>query len=77
MVRTMIYLENESHRKLKHLAVERHTSLTALIREAVNVLYQEDMEDLRIGRQRLEDYLHHPEQSIPYAEYRRVRREKG
>ena len=70
MTRTMVYLEDELHRKLKHLAVERRTSLAALIREAVDSLYREDMDDLRIGRQRLADYLKHPERSIPYATYR-------
>ena len=76
MTRTMVYLEDKLHRGLKHLAVERHTSLAALIREAVASLYREDMEDLRIGRQRLAEYTKHPERSIPYAEYR-ARRHRG
>ena len=70
MTRTMIYLQDELHRRLKHLAVERRTSLAALIREAVDALYREDMDDLRIGRQRLRDYLKHPERRISYATYR-------
>ena len=73
MMRTMIYLENELHRRLKHLAVERHTSLAALIREAVGALYREDVDDLRIGKARLTEYLAHPERSIPYASYRTKR----
>ena len=76
MTRTMVYLENDLHRRLKHLAIERQTSLAALIREAVDRLYREDVEDLRIGRQRLADYLEHPEQSIPYASYRTRRHRK-
>lgn len=70
MTRTMVYLEEELHRRLKHLAVERHTSLAALIREAVAAQYWEDVDDLRVGRQRLAEYLKHPERSLPYTVYR-------
>lgn len=73
MTRTMVYLEDDLHRRLKHLAVERRTSLAALIREAVDALYREDVEDLRIGRQRLADYLRHPERGVAYAGYRAKR----
>ena len=73
MTRTMVYLPDELHRGLKHLAVERQTSLAKLVQEAVEVLYQEDLEDLRIGRIRLRDYTKHPEQTIPYAAYRKKR----
>jgi len=76
MTRTMVYLEDKLHRSLKHLAVERHTSLAALIREAVTSLYREDMDDLRVGRRRLAEYTKHPERSIPYAEYRARRQRR-
>lgn len=77
MTRTMVYLENELHRGLKHLAIERHMSLAALIREAVDSLYREDIEDLRIGRQRRAEYLKHPERAIPYEQYRAQRLASG
>ena len=77
MMRTMVYLENELHRRLKHLAVERQTSLAALIREAVDSLYREDLEDLRIGRQRRAEYLRHPDRAIPYERYRAKRLASG
>ena len=70
MTRTMVYLENDVHRQLKHLAVERHLSLAALIREAVATQYREDLEDLQVGRARRLEYLRHPERAIPYARYR-------
>ena len=73
----MVYLENEVHRRLKHLAVERQTSLAALIREAVTSLYREDLEDLRIGRQRRAEYLKHPERVTPYERYRAERLASG
>lgn len=73
MTRTMVYLPDELHQGLKHLAVERRTSLAKLVQEAVEVLYQEDLEDLRIGRQRLHGYLKHPERATSYATYRSKR----
>ena len=73
MTRTMIYLPEGLHRGLKHLAVERATSLTALIREAVEALYREDLEDFQIGRERLKDYVAHPERAVPYAQVRAKR----
>ena len=77
MTRTMVYLENELHRRLKHLAVERRTSLAALIREAVTSLYREDLEDLRIGRQRRAEYLKYPERVTAYDRYRAQRLASG
>ena len=74
MTRTMVYLEDQLHRRLKHLAVERRMSLAALIREAVDSLYREDIEDLRIGRQRLAEYLRHPERGTPLSDYRPPKR---
>jgi len=77
MTRTMVYLEDQLHQNLKHLAVERHTSLAALIREAVASLYHEDLEDLRVGRKRRAEYLKHPERVISYERYRTERLSSG
>ncbi len=74
MVRTMIYLPESLHRNLKHLAIERHTSLTGLVREGVETLYREDLEDLKVGQKRLEELLAHPGKAVSYAEYRNRRR---
>ena len=79
MTRTMVYLPDEVHRNLKHLAIEQGTSLAELIREAVTVLYQEDLEDLKEGRKRLKEALDHPERLIPYHVYlaRRAKRRRS
>ena len=77
MVRTMIYLPESLHRNLKHLAIERRTSLTGLVREGVEALYREDLEDIRIGQKRLKEHLAHPERSISYSEYRSRRRHRA
>ncbi len=36
IVKTMIYLEEGAHQKLKHLAVDEKISMTALLRRIVN-----------------------------------------
>jgi predicted transcriptional regulator len=38
MITTTIALEGETHRRLRHLAVEERTSLRELIREAIDAL---------------------------------------
>ena len=73
MTRTMIYLPDKVHKGLKHLAVERRTSMAKLIQEAVEVLYQEDLDDLKVGHERLQDYLAHPDQGSDYSSYREKR----
>lgn len=73
MKRTMVYLPEPLHRGLKHLAIERHTSLTSLVREGVEALYQEDLEDIRIGENRLKKLLSGRETAAPYMEYHRQR----
>ena len=72
-MRTMVYLPDELHRALKHLAVERRTSFAKLVQEALEVLYREDIKDLRIGRERLKGYLAKPDQVVLYSAYRSKR----
>ena len=51
MIRTTIFLPQDLHANLKHLAVERHCSMADLLREAVEQLYKEDLADLRAARE--------------------------
>lgn len=73
MTRTMVYLSDKVHKGLKHLAIERGTSMAKLIQEAVEALYQEDLDDITVGRERLKDYFAHLEQSSDYSSYREKR----
>ena len=36
IVKTMIYLEEEAHKRLKHMAVDKEVSMTELMRQAVD-----------------------------------------
>ena len=73
MMRTMVYLPEPLHKAIKHLAVERGTSFAKLVQEALESLYKEDIEDLKIGHERLAEYGSHPEKAAAYSTYRAKR----
>ena len=73
MIRTMVYLPEALHKAVKHLAVERGTSLAKLVTEALEALYREDIEDLGMGRERFQAYLKSPEKAVAYSDYRNKR----
>ena len=74
MKRTMVYLPDELHKNLKRLAVERESSLASLVREAVQALYMEDLEDLAHAASFLRSYK--PGSGEDYEAYRVNRRRK-
>ena len=76
MIRTMVYLPGALHKAIKHLAVERQTSIAKLVQEALEALYREDLEDIRIGRERLQDYLKAAEPFSTYETYRKKSRQR-
>ena len=43
MIRTTIYLSDELHDGLKHLAVEKHQSMADLLRQAVQAVYEREL----------------------------------
>ena len=77
MKRTMVYLPDELHKNLKRLAVEQESSLASLVREAVETLYREDIEDLAYAKEFLK--THKPGSGEDYESYRaaRLRKRRG
>ena len=73
MIRTTVYLLEVLHKAIKHLAVERGTSLAKLVTEALEALYKQDIDDLGVGRERLKAYLKHPDKTVFYADYQTKR----
>jgi hypothetical protein len=73
MIRTMVYLPEALHKAIKHLAVERGTSLAKLVTEALEALYKEDIEDLGVGSERLRAYLKNSDHAVSYSDYRAKR----
>jgi len=71
MKRTMIYLSDETHQGLRKLAFEANTSIAELVRRAVDIVYGEDIEDIRDAEEELAKYLANPTSTTGLAELRR------
>ncbi len=69
MIRTSIFLPQDLHTNLKHLAIERHCSMADLLREAVEQLYKENLADLRDARKAWATHSKVAENSVPAREY--------
>ena len=67
-IRTVVDLPETTHRRLKHLAVGRDTSVAHLIREAVDGMVREDSSDVKRARRILRSFR--PGTGVPYATYR-------
>ena len=69
MVRTTIYLPEHLHNSLKHLAVERRSSMAVLLRDAVEEVYQHDMKGLHAAHQAWKAHLKHPGKTVSARQY--------
>lgn len=67
----MIYLPDEIHQGLRKLAFENNTSVAELIRKAVDAVYGEDIEDIRVMEEEIAKYQVHPESATSLEELRR------
>jgi len=74
MKKTMIYLPEETHEGLRELAFENRTSLAELIRQAVDIVYGEDIEDIRDMKEELARYQADSSSAIDLEEYLRQRK---
>ncbi len=74
MKKTMIYLPEETHEGLKGLAFESRTSIAELIRRAIDIVYGEDIEDIRDMENELAKYRADPGSAVELEEYLRQRK---
>ena len=76
MVRTTIYLPEELHSGLKHLAVEMHCPMAELLRKAVEETYEHELGDLRAAQKAWKSHLKSPDKAVPVRGYfaKRVKR---
>lgn len=74
MKKTMIYLPHETHEGLRRLAFEEKTSIAELIRRAVELVYGEDIEDIRDMEEELARYQAKPGSAVELDEYLRQRK---
>lgn len=69
MVRTTIYLPEDVHSGLKHLAVEMHCPMADLLRKAVEKTYGGELEDLRAAQKAWKNHLKNPGKAISAKSY--------
>ena len=74
MKRTMIYLPEPTHQWLRKLAFEANTSVAELIRQAIDIVYGEDIADIQDMEEELAKYRDHPESAIDLERYLRQRK---
>ena len=73
MKKSMVYLSEETYEGLRKLAFEAKTSVAELIRRAVDIVYGEDMEDIRDMEQEIARYQAQPGTALELEEYLRLR----
>ena len=76
MKRTMIYLPEQTHQGLRKLAFEANTSIAELVRQAIDIVYGEDVADIQDMEEELAKYRAHPESAVDlemYLHQRKVR----
>ena len=74
MKRTMIYIPEQTHQGLRKLAFEANTSIAELIRQAVDIVYGEDVTDIQDMEEELAKYRAHPDSAIDLEAYLRQRK---
>lgn len=77
MVRTTIYLPEELHNGLKHLAVEMHCPMADLLRKALEETYSKELEDLRAAQKAWKAHLKRPGKAVSAKEYFAKREKHG
>ncbi|MBI4802534.1 MAG: ribbon-helix-helix domain-containing protein [Elusimicrobia bacterium] len=65
MVRTTIYLPEELHNGLKHLAVEMRCPMADLLRKAVEETYEHELGDIRAAQKAWKSHLINPGKAVP------------
>lgn len=69
MKKTMVYISEESHKGLKKLAFEMNVSIAELIRRAIDIVYGEDIEDIKDMEEELARYQSQLGSAIELEEY--------
>ena len=73
MKKTMVYLSEEMHEGLRKLAFENNTSIAELVRKAVEIVYGDDIDDIKDMEAELARYQAQSGSSVELEEYLRRR----
>jgi Arc/MetJ-type ribon-helix-helix transcriptional regulator len=74
MKKTMVYLGEEMHEGLRKLAFENNTSIAELVRQAIRLVYGEDIEDIKDMEAELAHYKAQSSSAVEVGEYLRRRK---
>jgi len=72
MKKLLVYLDEDFHSDLKELARRKKTSMGALVRYAVDLTFEDDL-DVIAGETALEEYLRDPSSGISLDAYLKER----
>lgn len=73
MKKVLVYFSGELHEGLRELAFRRRTSLSELVRSAVETAYEDELDAIE-GEKGLDEYLSDPGNSISIQDYMAKRR---
>ncbi len=68
MKKLMVYLEDEMHEDLRTLAFKRRTTMAALIRQAIETTFEDELDRL-VSERALEEAARNPESTMTLEEY--------
>jgi len=69
MNRTTIFLTDELHSNLKHLAIEKRCSMAELVRKAVEKVYKQDLKDLKMAQKAWKAHRKNPRGALTSSSY--------
>lgn len=72
MKKLMVYLREDDYEALREFALRKRTSITALVRYAVDKTFEEELDTIA-GEQALEEALRDPSSTMTLEEYMRER----
>ena len=72
MKKLMVYLDDDFHESLKLLALKKKTTMAALVRYAVDLAFEDEL-DVISGERALEEALTDPSSTITLDEYMKRR----
>lgn len=69
MVKKTVYLPDELHDKLKHIATELHCSVNDLLRTAAEEVYWENIEDVKLAETAWNEHKKDPHHAVDAREF--------
>lgn len=72
MKKLMVYLPEEVHDMLRELAFRNKTTMAAVIRQAIEETYEDDIDAIIMERE-LEEYVRDPSSAMSWEEFKFLR----